>query len=59
MATSARAAQPHIDVFAKSYDFPLDDFQVRACEAVALGQGVLLAADAPQQPQPLRSRTTP
>jgi len=50
MATSARAArtqikaQPQIDAFAKSYDFPLDDFQVRACEAVALGQGVLLAA---------------
>ena len=44
MATSARAAQPQIAAFAKSYDFPLDDFQVRACEAVALGQGVLLAA---------------
>ena len=50
MATSARAArtqikaQPHIDAFAKSYDFPLDDFQLRACQAVAMGQGVLLAA---------------
>ncbi|HEY8881840.1 MAG TPA: DEAD/DEAH box helicase [Dermatophilaceae bacterium] len=44
MATSARAAQPHIDAFAKSYDFPLDDFQLRACRAVAVGQGVLLAA---------------
>ena len=44
MATSARAAQPHIDAFAKSYDFPLDDFQLRACQAVAVGQGVLLAA---------------
>ncbi|HZW44264.1 MAG TPA: DEAD/DEAH box helicase [Dermatophilaceae bacterium] len=44
MATSARAAQPHVDAFAKSYDFPLDDFQLRACQAVAVGQGVLLAA---------------
>lgn len=50
MATSARAArtqikaQPHIDAFAKSYEFPLDDFQLRACQAVAVGQGVLLAA---------------
>ena len=44
MATSARAAQPHIDAFAKSYDFPLDDFQLRACRAVGIGQGVLLAA---------------
>ena len=50
MATSARAArtpikaQSHIDAFAKSYDFPLDDFQLRACQAVAVGQGVLVAA---------------
>ncbi|HEY8651811.1 MAG TPA: DEAD/DEAH box helicase [Dermatophilaceae bacterium] len=44
MATSARAAQPQIDAFAKSYDFPLDDFQLRACQSVAVGQGVLLAA---------------
>ena len=44
MATSARAAQLRMDMFAKSYDFPLDDFQLRACQAVALGQGVLLAA---------------
>jgi ATP-dependent RNA helicase HelY len=44
MATSERAAQLQIDAFAKSYDFPLDDFQLQACQAVALGQGVLLAA---------------
>ena len=44
MATSARAAQLQMDMFAKSYDFPLDDFQLRACQAVALGQGVLVAA---------------
>ncbi|NMM32703.1 MAG: DEAD/DEAH box helicase [Phycicoccus sp.] len=44
MATSARAARPHLDAFVKSYEFPLDDFQLRACQAVAVGQGVLLAA---------------
>ncbi len=44
MATSERAARLQIDAFAKSYDFPLDDFQLRACQAVALGQGVLVAA---------------
>jgi ATP-dependent RNA helicase HelY len=44
MATSERAAQLQIDAFAKSYDFPLDDFQLQACQAVALGQGVLVAA---------------
>jgi ATP-dependent RNA helicase HelY len=44
MATSARAAQSQVDAFAKGYDFPLDDFQVRACQAVASGQGVLVAA---------------
>ena len=44
MATPARAAQARIDAFAKGFDFPLDDFQVRACQAVALGQGVLVAA---------------
>ena len=47
MANRARAEQPAqspFDVFAKGYDFPLDDFQVRACQAVAGGQGVLVAA---------------
>jgi len=44
MATSTGAAQPQIDAFAESYDFPLDDFQVRACMAVGSGQGVLVAA---------------
>jgi len=37
-------SQSQIDAFAKSFEFPLDDFQLRACEAVALGRGVLLAA---------------
>ena len=44
MATSTGAAQPQIDAFAESYNFPLDDFQVRACMAVGSGQGVLVAA---------------
>ncbi|MEO8517687.1 MAG: DEAD/DEAH box helicase [Dermatophilaceae bacterium] len=44
MATSTGAAHPQIDAFAKGFDFPLDDFQVRACEAVDSGQGVLVAA---------------
>ncbi|HMM96318.1 DEAD/DEAH box helicase [Phycicoccus sp.] len=30
--------------FAASLDFPLDDFQLRACEAVEEGKGVLVAA---------------
>lgn len=34
----------HLDDFAASLDFPLDDFQVRACAAVEAGQGVLVAA---------------
>ena len=41
---STGAAQPQVDAFAKSFDFPLDDFQVRACQAVSSGQGVLVAA---------------
>jgi ATP-dependent RNA helicase HelY len=44
MATSSGAVQPQIDAFAEGYHFPLDDFQVRACRAVASGQGVLVAA---------------
>ena len=30
--------------FAAGYDFPFDDFQVRACRALEEGQGVLVAA---------------
>src|SRR3954469_22458768 len=30
--------------FAAAYDFPLDPFQVRACEALERGEGVLVAA---------------
>jgi ATP-dependent RNA helicase HelY len=44
MATSTGAGQPQINAFAKGFEFPFDDFQVRACQAVASGQGVLVAA---------------
>ncbi|MEJ7628493.1 MAG: DEAD/DEAH box helicase [Nocardioidaceae bacterium] len=33
-----------LDDFATLYDFPLDDFQRRACESLAAGRGVLVAA---------------
>ena len=44
MATSTGAAQSQLDAFAKGFDFPFDDFQVQACQAVAAGKGVLVAA---------------
>src|SRR5450631_1577521 len=44
MATSSDAAQLPLDAFAQVYDFPFDDFQVKACQAVADGAGVLVAA---------------
>lgn len=34
----------HLADFRAQYDFPLDEFQVRACEAIAAGHGVLVAA---------------
>jgi ATP-dependent RNA helicase HelY len=33
-----------LDDFAARYDFPLDEFQVTACEALEAGEGVLVAA---------------
>ncbi len=33
-----------IEDFATGYDFPLDDYQVEGCEALAAGEGVLVAA---------------
>jgi ATP-dependent RNA helicase HelY len=41
-----RREQPHpvLADFRQLYDFDLDDFQVRACEAVEEGDGVLVAA---------------
>jgi ATP-dependent RNA helicase HelY len=44
MATSSDAAQPPLDTFAEGYQFPFDEFQVQACQAVADGAGVLVAA---------------
>src|SRR5450631_3571171 len=44
MATSSDAAHPQLDAFARGFDFPFDDFQVQACQAVAEGAGVLVAA---------------
>ncbi|GAB77165.1 ATP-dependent RNA helicase HelY [Austwickia chelonae] len=37
-----RSSQTH--EFAAGYEFPLDDFQIRACQAVEEGRGVLVAA---------------
>ncbi len=41
-----RADQPYpqLALFRGGYDFDLDDFQVRACQAVETGHGVLVAA---------------
>ncbi len=41
-----RAEQPYpgLSAFRGGYDFELDDFQVRACQAVEEGHGVLVAA---------------
>ncbi|WP_296139184.1 RNA helicase [uncultured Tessaracoccus sp.] len=33
-----------LEDFARGYDFPLDDYQVEGCEALASGRGVLVAA---------------
>src|SRR5664280_2432816 len=43
-AARRRAAAPALTDFAAGYDFPLDDFQLRACEALEAGRGVLIAA---------------
>ncbi len=42
-ARNAFARSP-VGAFAATLDFPLDDFQVAGCEAVAAGRGVLVAA---------------
>jgi ATP-dependent RNA helicase HelY len=39
-----RAQQTQLATFIEGLAFPLDDFQVRACEAVEAGKGVLVAA---------------
>ena len=45
-ASASRAAyeKSRLAAFAATVDFPLDDFQVQACEAVEAGRGVLVAA---------------
>src|SRR3954470_22802855 len=40
----AQQASPVLGDFRALYDFPLDDFQVRACAALESGDGVLVAA---------------
>ena len=37
-------SSPHLASFRQRYDFGLDDFQVRACEALDAGRDVLVAA---------------
>ncbi|NYG08508.1 ATP-dependent RNA helicase HelY [Phycicoccus badiiscoriae] len=45
-ASASRAAyeKSRLAAFVATVDFPLDDFQVQACEAVEAGRGVLVAA---------------
>ena len=43
-AYSRDKAYPAFRDFAGHYDFPLDDFQVRACKEIEEGRGVLVAA---------------
>src|SRR4051794_13181871 len=43
-AARARQARPGLREFASGYAFPFDDFQLRACEALEDGHGVLVAA---------------
>ena len=43
-AARARQARPALREFAAGYTFPFDDFQIKACEALEDGHGVLVAA---------------
>ncbi len=43
-AYSRRKVHPVTAAFSDLYDFPLDDFQVRACKEIEEGRGVLVAA---------------
>jgi ATP-dependent RNA helicase HelY len=38
------SGQPRLAEFVQQYEFPLDDFQVEACEALEQGEAVLVAA---------------
>lgn len=44
------ASRSELARFMAGYDFPFDDFQVRGCEALERGEGVLVAATAQRQP---------
>ena len=37
-------SNPQVERFCAQYDFPLDDFQIQAAEAIDRGKGVLVAA---------------
>jgi len=43
-AARSRRDRSQVGLFTAGLDFPLDDFQLRACEAVEEGKGVLVAA---------------
>ena len=43
-AARRRSHHPALRAFAEGYDFPFDEFQQQACEALEDGHGVLLAA---------------
>ncbi len=43
-AQRGQRSRSHFGSFLEGLDFPLDDFQVQACEAVEAGKGVLVAA---------------
>jgi ATP-dependent RNA helicase HelY len=43
-AARERQSSPALSSFEELYDFPLDDFQLRACRALQDGEGVLVAA---------------
>ena len=40
----SRTSASALGKFSRLYEFGLDDFQVRACESLAAGRGVLVAA---------------
>jgi ATP-dependent RNA helicase HelY len=43
-AVKARAKHPISNAFFESFDFDLDDFQIKGCYAIESGKGVLVAA---------------
>ena len=43
-AAKAKGKHPNSRAFFETFDFELDDFQIRACHAIEMGKGVLVAA---------------